>query len=241
MNVWNTTIEQQIQNWKYKCELYHQLHEQYKQFYMNAYSRATNVTILLSSLSTMFGSILIVRPNFVVNLLLLCCNIGIAAIQTYTISHSIIEKLSKHHELSTKYMELIYNIEQELALPEDKRTNGEEFIKMLSLQMIHLLELSDHLPMMNQINMVDAQKMYEAYTHQLEYSRDCENRMLPALNCVQQRKFNIYYTSAPHVSKEFKMLKSKTKPNVNINHKISTSPNKDSQEILYLDDAVNVE
>jgi hypothetical protein len=203
-NGWDNKIEHQINDWKHKCQLYHALHNKYKNYYLSIYNYGATFTILVSSLGTIFSTVVLAQPNFYLNVLLLVTSITTTTINGYLTTHNIVEKLSKHNEISTKYLELIYNIEQELALTLEQRTNGNEYIKILSLEMSHILELGANLPMIDNLNLEDANKLCKTYKKQLEYTSDND---MHGLNKTQKDNFTLYYDTVPHVTKELKLLR----------------------------------
>jgi hypothetical protein len=206
---WNINVENQINDWKNKCFVYYDIHNDHKKYYIKFNNWSIGTSIIFSGVTVLLGGLSINYPNIFIDIAVVFCGVVVTSINTYKTSAGIIDKLSKHHEIASKYMQLIFMIEQEMALSSHHRTDAVELIKLISQEMIHIQDFSSDLPMSIDRNLHKAATMREIYKKQPEYERDKSIKMIPGLTEEENDKFCIYFEDLPNVDKQMYLYQMK--------------------------------
>lgn len=147
MNNWDQKKEIQLNEWKYVCEVYNQLHEKQKEYYKKKVNYLIIPTIIISSTVTILSSIATATENnFLLNVISAILSGTAACFTLYAKNDAPDQKIIRHSESAKGYREIVLKIESHLAIDIESRINGNEFIKDISLKMLDLETGSESIP-----------------------------------------------------------------------------------------------
>jgi hypothetical protein len=138
-NSWNSIKEKQLNEWINACRYYINEYEKERLFLKKKTNNLLILNILLSSMATIFNSVAI-SEKYYFNLIVISA--VFTAISTglgiYIKTVNLDKRLSKIVECIKGFKEIILQIQQELSIDINERTNGNEFIKKIALEMLNL-------------------------------------------------------------------------------------------------------
>lgn len=214
-NNWNTKKEKRLREWIEACKFYNKEHEKLKGILTLQINRLLISTILLSSLATIVSTITIATTNPFYAFNLIITSAIISAINTglgvYKKAVNWEEKLEKHKNCANGYREIIFKIEQELALEPNDRINGNEFIKQISLEMLGMETETDTIPIKeidkkidNSSSSSDDEERHKKIVLQIDTGippHESEEK-IEGLTPEQNNKFELFFKKNPSLKHE---------------------------------------